>query len=123
MNNQSGITLIEMMIVVAVVGLLAAVALPAYRDNVARANATAAVDALSIQKLSVADGFAANGTVGCSDSVGSPIPNCTGLGVLSYTKEGITATITPGIVPDAQTLTWTCALTPASTPKVKGCGL
>jgi type IV pilus assembly protein PilA len=121
--KQSGITLIELMIVVAVIGLLAAIALPAYRDNVGRANATAAVDALSVQKLRVADAFSANTTLGCIDSVGAPIPDCTGAGILAYTKEGITATITPTIVPGAQSLVWTCELTPASTPKVQGCGL
>jgi len=123
MSRHSGITLIEMMIVIAVIGLMAAIALPAYNDNVRRANATAAVDALNVQKMRVADGFGATGTLGCTDSVGASIPNCTGAGELAYTKEGITATVTPAIVAGAQSLTWTCVLTPASTPKVQGCGL
>lgn len=123
MNKQTGITLIEMMIAVAIIGLFAAIAVPAYTNNVRKANATAAVDSLNVQKMRVTDAFGATGTLGCTDSVGATIPDCTGAGVLAFTKEGITATMTPAVVAGAQTLAWTCVLTPASTPKVQGCGL
>ncbi|WP_334132211.1 pilin [Silanimonas lenta] len=123
MRSQTGVTLIEMMIAVVVIGLLAAIALPFYRDHVRRAAATAAVDALNGHRLRVADAFAQTGALGCTDSAGVAIPDCSGAGVLSFTTRGVTATLVPAAVPGAGTLTWTCTLTPPDTPPIRGCGL
>jgi len=58
---QQGFTLIELMIVVAIVGILAAIALPAYQDYIARSKVSEAMGFLDGAKVSVAEYYATNG--------------------------------------------------------------
>ncbi|QDX82795.1 hypothetical protein B9N43_01575 [Denitratisoma sp. DHT3] len=59
---QQGFTLIELMIVVAIVGILAAVALPAYQDYTVRARVSEGLARLAEAKTSVAEYFSAQNT-------------------------------------------------------------
>lgn len=60
---QKGFTLIELMIVVAIIGILAAIAIPAYQDYTIRAKVTEAVNAMAPAKTSVSEFYVSQGTM------------------------------------------------------------
>ncbi|WP_104473462.1 pilin [Acinetobacter indicus] len=70
MNAQKGFTLIELMIVVAIIGILAAVALPAYQDYTVRAKVSEIVLAASTCRTAVTEAVQTGGSLPAANDYG-----------------------------------------------------
>ena len=67
-QKEAGFTLIEVMVVVAIIGILVAVAVPQYQDYIARSRIVEGMNLSSSAKLAVTEAFASRGTVPMDDA-------------------------------------------------------
>ena len=82
-QNQKGFTLIELMIVVAIIGILAAIALPAYQTYTQKAKFSEVVQAGTAIKSAMDICFQTKGAAGAADS--PTLANCDTAGEIGYT--------------------------------------
>lgn len=94
MKAQKGFTLIELMIVVAIIGILAAIAIPAYQDYTARAQMAEAVTLTDGLKTKVSEIFAQNGT--CADNSSAANAAASGIDLDTTVKGRYVAKVTTG---------------------------
>ncbi len=122
--SDKGFTLIELMIVVAIVGILAAIALPAYQDYTIRARNSEALVLAAGMKVVIADNIASDNAVNANSCQGTPATvatvnivsiNCTAappnvdITVVTQPRAGsVTLRIRGVIGAAAAGTTWTC---------------
>jgi len=76
-DKQRGFTLIELMIVVAIIGILAAIAIPAYTNYTIRAQVTEGINMAALAKTPIIDAFLNNGEAPADRSEAGMTPNAT----------------------------------------------
>jgi type IV pilus assembly protein PilA len=115
---QKGFTLIELMIVVAIIGILAAIAIPAYQDYTIRSQVTEGLNLAGAAKAAVAESFAQTGVWPANNTAAGVdvAANITGKYVTSVGINAGVITITYGKQANNAINSSTMIITPGTSP-------
>jgi type IV pilus assembly protein PilA len=121
-SNNQGFTIIELMIAVAIIGVLAAIAVPAYSNYINRAKVSEALTFAATAKTAVAETYQSNGSFPTSNAqaglaatinstnVGSVSVGSNGVIAIATSISGLTTQATLSLSPTSTSsgITWNC---------------
>ena len=90
MKHQKGFTLIELMIVIAIIGILAAIAIPAYQDYTIRSKVSEGLNLSGAAKLAVAETYDSEGSFQAANNASYGLPAASSINGNYVSTVGIT---------------------------------